>query len=111
MTPADGSGPIDVTGIASLERLERGPSPAQAKYPTPPEPDWQLSFGPMVEGPGSGIVAAMAPRCDTTCDLTEVPEFATRPSTCSTATVRRPRASVATTVRACGFGPVPTPVP
>jgi len=75
MTPADGSGPIDVTGIASLERLERGPLPAQAKYPTPPEPDWQLSFGPMGEGPGSGIVAAMAPRCDTTCDLTEVQEF------------------------------------
>ena len=68
-TPADGSGLVEASGASMLTRLTRRSLPAQAKYPAPPEPDWELAFGPMVEGPGSGTVAAIASKGDDSCDL------------------------------------------
>ncbi len=66
LQPADGSTVPDVSGSSTLVRLQRQPLPPEAAYPSPAEPDWKLAVGPMVQGSGSGDVAAITERCDGT---------------------------------------------
>ena len=63
MQSPDGSSATDVTGASTLVRLQRLPLPPEAAYPSPAEPDWELALGPMVQGSGSGIVAAVREEC------------------------------------------------
>jgi|GEM_PF-5286115 len=64
LQPADGSTVPDVSGASTLVRLQRLPLPPEAAYPSPAEPGWELAVGPMVQGSGSGGVAAITAPCD-----------------------------------------------
>jgi hypothetical protein len=63
--PADGSPGSVASGSARLERMSRLSLPAEAAYPAPAEPGWELALGPMALGSASGtVLTTVDDRCE-----------------------------------------------